>query len=464
MASPAMYPHRRRSLAGPIVLITIGILFLLKNLGMPIPLFRLFAEWWPLLLIVVGLVKLVEYYMAKREESYAPPLGGGTVALLIFIIIIGLGVTAAYKVRQNVNWGEVRDEVQLDDDFMGLFGNNYTYDQEVAKDLPDNSAVKIVSDRGSIAVSTWTEKKIRVVVHKRIFASKQEEAANINNGTTPQVEINGTGVTVNANTQGAGPKGVVSDMEVFLPANVPVEISCRRGDINVNGREADVKVSSSRGDFIADQIKGNINASLRKGSLRASNITGNITVGDGRLDDLVAMDVNGSVTVNGDVFGEVKLSKVSKGVSFHSSRTDLEMARLDGELDMDRGDMRATNFTGPTNLTVRSKDVSLEGVSGELRVQGEIGDVTVQLADKLPLGNVEINTNKGDIRVTVPTKANFQLDANTRRGSFNSEFPEFPNADTDRSPTVVRGSVGKGNSKIVLSTDIGDIDIRKATM
>lgn len=462
MASPAMYPRRRRSLAGPIVLITIGVLFLLKNLGVPIPLFRLFAEWWPLLLIVVGLVKLAEYFMAKREDGYAAPMGGGTVVLLIFIIIVGLAVTGAYKARENINWGQVRDNIQLDDDVMGLFGSNFSYDQEVEKDLPANAFVKIVSDRGSVAVNVWDQSKIKVVAHKRVFSSKESDAQAINTQTTPQLEITGPNVTVNANTQGAGQKGVVSDLEVYLPKNIAVEISTRRGDTNISGREADIKVNSSRGDLIVDQIKGNIMATLRKGSLRASNINGNITT-EGRLDDLVAMDVTGSVSCNGDVFGEVKLSKVAKGVAFHSSRTDLDMAKLDGDLDIDGSDLRANNFTGPTHLTVRAKDVNLENANGELRVQGEVGDVTVQLADKMPLGNVEVNTNRGNVRLTVPAKAGFQLDANTRRGSFTSDYPEFGNTESDRGPTVVKGTVGKSSSKIVVSTDVGDINIRKST-
>jgi hypothetical protein len=40
----------------PAVLITLGILFLLDNLGM-----RGFHDTWPLLLIVIGIVKVLQY-------------------------------------------------------------------------------------------------------------------------------------------------------------------------------------------------------------------------------------------------------------------------------------------------------------------------------------------------------------------------------------------------------------------
>src|SRR5437660_526790 len=77
MSSPTMIPRprRRRSLAGPVILILVGLLFLLKNMGMHIELFGIFARWWPVLLIVAGVVKIVETYQADqkhRKTAHAP--------------------------------------------------------------------------------------------------------------------------------------------------------------------------------------------------------------------------------------------------------------------------------------------------------------------------------------------------------------------------------------------------------
>jgi len=44
----------RKSLFAPLVLILLGILFLLSNLGLLPHLGPLFARWWPLILIAVG--------------------------------------------------------------------------------------------------------------------------------------------------------------------------------------------------------------------------------------------------------------------------------------------------------------------------------------------------------------------------------------------------------------------------
>jgi lia operon protein LiaF len=45
---------RSRSVFGAVVLIALGVLFLLSNLGYIPHLGQLFARWWPLILIAVG--------------------------------------------------------------------------------------------------------------------------------------------------------------------------------------------------------------------------------------------------------------------------------------------------------------------------------------------------------------------------------------------------------------------------
>ncbi len=463
MASPAMYPpRRRRSLAGPVVLIIIGLVFLLKNLGWSFPWWSLLADWWPVLLIIIGAIKLWEYYEAKRNGEYASGVTGGLVVLMIFIIVFGLSMRGLKNVNNNMNWAEIHDEFGIDDDMMNMFGHRaFTFDDEISQDLPANASVKIVSDRGSVAVNAWDDNKIRVVTHKRVYAKNDQDAQQVNSSTRPQVEVSGSNITVNANTQGDGPKGVVSDLEIYLPRKVSLDISTRRGDVNVTDRTADAHIEASRGDISLDQVSGNVTTTLSHGSLHASKVTGNVTA-EGHIDDLVAMDVSGSLTVNGDVIDELKLSKIGKGVAFHSSRSDFELAKLDGDLNMDRTDLRADNVIGPTNMNLKTKDVQLDSVSGEFRLQGENGDVTVQFANK-PLGNVQVTTNHGDIRLTVPNNAGFHLDANTRNGSFNSDYPELGAKGNENNTASVVGTVGKGNSKITVSTDVGDIDIRKGT-
>lgn len=51
---------------GALILITLGVIFLLKNLGIAdIRIFDLLSVWWPLILIVVGISMLIR----RRPEK-----------------------------------------------------------------------------------------------------------------------------------------------------------------------------------------------------------------------------------------------------------------------------------------------------------------------------------------------------------------------------------------------------------
>src|ERR1700736_675910 len=88
---------RQRSIAGPIVLIGIGAVWLLGSwhvIGAREILWTL-GTWWPALLIVLGVVRIVEYAIARNEGGLPPRLGGGAVALVVLFIICGLSLSSA---------------------------------------------------------------------------------------------------------------------------------------------------------------------------------------------------------------------------------------------------------------------------------------------------------------------------------------------------------------------------------
>ena len=461
MASPQMVPRYRRSLAGPIVLITIGVIFLLKNLGFPIPLFQIFSKGWPVLIILWGVIKLIEHYQAQRDGGPPARIGAGGVVLLIFLIIAGLGLSAADRYKDQVNWGEVRDEMEMDDDMMRMFGSSFVFDQQAEQAIPDKASVKVVSDHGNVSVTVWDQKSIRAVAHKKVFAKDQNQANERNASTQPQITVTGNSVLVNANTQSSGIGGVQSDIELFLPRDASIDIASRRGDVMISSRNAEVKITTKKGDITVNDVKGDVSVSLDGGSVRTSQIVGNVAV-QGRVDDLDVTQIDGSVRLNGDFFGAMRVASVTKAVTFQSARTDLEMTRLDGDLSIESDDLRANNMMGPVRLITRSKEIHLEQVAGDLRVENSNGGVEVHAAGDKPIGNIEINSRRGDVRLVLPSKSAFQMQASTQRGDISSDFQELQSKN-DHGQSTLSGTVGKGSGRVQITSDNGDISIAKTS-
>lgn len=441
------------------MLIVVGVVFLLGNMHVItwIRLWRSFAEYWPVLLILYGLVKLIEYYQARREGAQYRGFGAGGVVMVVFLIMLGLTATTIERVRGKINWNELNNDVNIDDDMAGIFGNSYTFTQELQQALPPGATFKVVSDRGSVNVTTWDENQIKVVVNKKVRADNQEEANTTDNNTRATITIAGSEVTVKANLKSVS-KPVSSDLQVFVPKRGAVTIDTRRGDVAVRDREGNVKVTDSGGDVSLENINGAAEVAIRptKGSFRATNVTGDLTL-DGRIEDTNIADVRGSVQMTGDFFGDMTLSKVTKAVTFRSSRTNLQFATLPGEMTMQSDDLRANQVSGPVQVTTREKNITLEDVAGDIKVENTNGTVNVR---PTKMGDVSITNHKGDVELTVPAKSAFQFNLTTQNGDINSDFGTVNSSQTGRS-SVANGTVGSGGPKVQITNAYGDVSLRK---
>ena len=443
-------------MAGPVILILLGVVLLLTTMRVlhPEPLLRWFGTYWPAFIILWGVIKLLEYQQAQKEGVRPAGIGAGGVLLLVFLIVFGMSATSASR----LNLDALRDHINLGDDDFQLFGHTFSYDDQVQQDFPAGASLRIVNEHGAVNLTVSDDRQISVAAHKRINADNQEQADRINPGTRPQINIGDHSVTLNANTQGAGDHSVSTDMDVSVPRNVAVVISSRRGDISVLGRTGDVEISSQHGDVSTSDINGKVTLNLAGGSARVSQVSSDVTV-QGRADDVSVADVKGGARLNGE-FDTIKLSKIDGAVSFKSARTDLEFSRLDGDLDMDSGDMRASQLTGPFRLLTRSKDVQLSGVNGDVRLQNENGAVEVHMNK---MGSMQVSNRNSDIQIYLPDKAAFQLDARSRGGEIESDFDTLK-IDNGDQQAIATGTVGAGGPHLVINNEHGGIELRKGSM
>jgi hypothetical protein len=454
---PPMPPRPRRSLAGAFVLIILGIVFLMATMRVLSisHLAHLFASYWPVLLILWGVIKLLEHQRAQREGTRSPGIGAGGVFLAIMIVVFGLVATQI----EHVNWSGLRDQVNLDDsDFSNIFGQNYSFDDHLEENFSTGASLKVIDTRGAVSVHAADDNKITVVVRKRIGADSQEDADKYNHETKPTITTIGGLVTLNANAEASGDHAVETDLDISLPRKVAVTITSRRGDVNIVGREGSIEVSAQHSDTSIEDVTGNVKVSQEKGSVKIEQITGDVHV-EGRVNEVSVSDVKGSVQLDGEFQESVKLARIDKSVTFKSSRTDMEFSRIDGSLDLDSDDLHAEEITGPVHLTTRSKNIRLESVSGDVRLQDDDGSIELGMRT---VGNVQIDNHNGDIQLSLPEKAGFRLDARTHDGEIQSDFPELQ-VHNDEHEAKANGSVGNAASHIVLNNEHDGIEIRKAS-
>ena len=444
-------------MAGAFVLIVIGVVFLMGTMHVLSigRLAHLFASYWPLLLIFWGVIKLLEHQRAQREGTRASGIGAGGVFLVVMIVVFGLIATQL----ERVNWSGLRDQINIDDsDFNDIFGQSYNFNDHLEQAFPAGASLKIIDTRGAVSVHASDDNKITVVVRKRVGADNQENADKYNTETKPTLTAIGGLVTLDAKADSAGDHPVEVDMDISLPRKAAVTISSRKGDVIVAGRDGNLDVSAQHSDTSVEDVTGNVKVSQEKGSVKVEQVTGDVHV-DGRVNEVSVSDVKGGVQLEGEFQESVKLARIAKTVTFKSSRTDMEFSRIEGSLDLDSDDLHAEQITGPLRLTTRSKNIRLQEVSGDVRLQNDNG--TIELGMRT-LGNVQVDSRNGAIQLSVPDKAGFRVDARTREGEVQSDFPELKITNDDHEGKA-NGSVGNGMAHIVLNNEHDGIEIRKAS-
>ncbi len=458
--NPAYYPPpRRRSVFGPIVLITIGVVFLLVNAGFVTAksAFVIFARYWPVLLIIWGVLRLIEYLRARQEGVQPPGIGAGGVIGMIFLVLFGISVSTAYKGSQHVNWNNLRSEMDIpDDEFGKWFGQKYEFTDTVEQDFPANAVLKVVGDRGDIKISPSTDGKLHITIRKVVYADNQMEADKLNQVVLPTITTVDNILTVDSSRRSEW-KGAALHLEILAPKKGMTDVMITRGDVEVKGREGNVKLQSQRGDIRVEDITGNADIHMRNGDFNARRVSGDVAV-EGKAGDITVSDIGGSTALQGDFFGSINFTKVAKGVRFKSSRTDMELAKLDGNLTMDNGEMRGNSMSGPFRMNAnRGWDVHLEEVSGEMRVENRRGEV--ELHTKAPFGNVEVSNRQGRIKIVMPETAGFLVDARAQSGEIENDFGL--SKVEDKRESRLTGTVNKGGPKLTLNNEHGAIELRK---
>jgi hypothetical protein len=145
-------------------------------------------------------------------------------------------------------------------------------------------------------------------------------------------------------------------------------------------------------------------------------------------------------------------------VQYHSSRTDLSFTHVYGDFEIDKDDLTASEVVGPSLVNTRSRNVSLDKVTGDIKVSNNHGDVDLHMA--LPTGSATVDNQNGNVTVTVPEKAKFWVQAETTDGDTHSDFDEVKSDGRG----VLSGTVNGGGVTMRVKTSHGDISVSRNSM
>jgi len=445
-----VYGPRVPSMVGPIILISIGVIALLVMTGHLAAgdFWGWYGRWWPLLLIAAGLALLAEWGLDLRR---ATPIrrSGGFVGILIFLAFLGIAANGfGHAGNWFGPWGHNGD------DFFSAFGMpEHTSDlAPQSAQIPANADVVIDLAHGDLSVVGSDDSAIEVQAHAVVHASSDSDATKVFAAIAPHLTVSGSSVLVRSDENG---KGRVN-LTVTVPKTARVTVNSAWDDVTAAGLGAGINVTA-RGDIHLSSIAGPVEAHFTNGKhdeFSAHDVSGDLTL-QGDLNDLTLSQIKGRVTQNGDLDGDVHIQDVSGPVHLHTSVTELQLEALPGDLILDSDDLRVTEAQGPVRITTHAKDIDLSQIYGDSFVVNRDGSISIAPAG--PYG-IDARDGKGDVNITLPPDGAGTVDGHTHNGDIVTDYGLTIGGDENKS---VSGRIGSGGPKIELSTDNGDLHIKR---
>jgi DUF4097 and DUF4098 domain-containing protein YvlB len=440
----------RPSIAGPIVLLAIGIVALLITAGkLSGPAFwDWFVRWWPMLLIGLGLISLLEWSL-DRDQPYRRTRGTFGIILLISLFV-GIAYSRTYS---RDHWNRWSNEIGAGDagDWFPM-GEEHEHDADSSVTVPANASVAVQNPRGDVTITGSTDNQLHVHAHQIVNTNSDSDAAGIFPALEPKVTVNGSSVLVKVESR----NNARVLLTIELPEGGSTDVTAGRGDVSVEGLKGSSNITAGHGDVKLTSIGGSVHVHMSRGDFSAHEIAGTVSI-DGHFGDVTVSEVTGNLSMEGDFFGDTHLEQIGSNTHFHSSRTDLDVGRLAGELTMDSDDLHVAQAVGPLRIVTRSKNIDCSQVSGDVHIENENGEVTVDAV--APLGNIQITNASNPVTLTLPPNANFSINATTNGGDLDTDFTlNVSGSDEHRN---ANGTVGKGGPKIDLNVRHGDISIKK---
>lgn len=193
----------------------------------------------------------------------------------------------------------------------------------------------------------------------------------------------------------------------------PVSASVDGTQITLRRSEGDVTLVSDGGPVIVEDVDGALRVESAGGDVFVTGVNGQVKLNSGNGRSEVA-SVTGRVEVVTDR-GAIRVSRIRGDIQVRSTRGHIEIAEVEGEVgaETDRGRIEVADLDGP------------------IRARSDSGGIDVEFVCP-PEGT--IHTSRGSIRIEVPGRFGFDLDADTRRGQIHIDQHfafEPPAASTD---------------------------------
>ena len=402
----------------------------------------------------------------------------------------------------------------------GGFATNSPFDRRnISSQLEESKTLKVDTDKpltlkvvdaaGDVAITGADVDTVQVKVVKTAYDSSQARADEEVKSIKYTIEQAGSTITIQYNL----PKSMnfnnninTVDFMITVPTETEVDVTNHFGVVSLADIKGNAVIANDFGDVTVENIEGELSVSNNNGEVNASSIdAGSKDIGlDSEFGSITLKNANGNnVTLNSNG-GTVTLRDVratgnittktdfgntifengssnSLSIETNNGAVSLTKVRVSKEIKVEDefGEIELKQaFAASYDLHTNGGSIAVDGAKGKLKAHTEFGNIKIGNAQAVTLdlktnnGAVEfsgspgvgphmVNSEFGEINLTLPANSKLSVDLKTEFGNIKSDLPitvTLNGTSTSNGDQIV-GSINGGGEQLTVKTNSGSVNI-----
>jgi len=232
-------------------------------------------------------------------------------------------------------------------------------------------------------------------------------------------------------------------------------ITNKYGSVQLQGIGGDIAVNNGFGSIQIQDVHGNADIATQNGSVTVHGVDGSLKVSSS-FGSVVASDIKGHADIRNQN-GRIDVVDVGGNAILRTSFASIRAERIKGKADIENANGSVQLEDVGSDATVRTSFASVfaSGVRGAIDINNQNGAIGVSQVGP-SCRPISLHTSFSSIKVAVPSKASYSVNARTTFGRISSELPITTHTNTE--DTLV-GNIGSGGCKMELVNSNGSITI-----
>jgi DUF4097 and DUF4098 domain-containing protein YvlB len=429
-----------------------------------------------------------------------------TIALVF--VLAGIGATIFFATRGNGNF------------FSGKMPAYATAEENknLKVDAETPVTLKVVDDAGSVTIIGADVATVQVKVIKTAYAPSQSRADEEVKNIKYDIDQVGNIITLAYEypTVRTSPPNIpvfdanadTVDFVVTVPIETTIDVNNNLGDVSITNIKGNVTIENDFGEVDVQKIEGTLSVSSNSGEVTAASIKagtedieltssfGAVTLQNASGNNINLSSNSGKITLNEvratrDIttqtdFGDTEFengSASSLSIESNSGKASLLKLKVNDQIKVNSGfgeiELEQA-FAASYDLHTNSGSVTVDGAKGTLQVNTDFGGIKIENAQSVTLdiktksGSVEfsgslgegphkVESEFGEIDLTLPADSALTVDLKTGFGNIKSDLPitvTLTESSNPREPDQIVGSINGGGTQLTVRTNNGNITIR----